>query len=244
MRYLIGVDPGWPQLGYDFNAIELQILAIEAQDQLLLDAITKALHHDQECADWRARYDWQGEDDPRRKFSKIFVFRTAYGGSPKAAWKIPGAAKLGMSRNAIEQSCYRWLGAHPGLNQVWLKWGGGAMNNYLVRNSAGRRRVLCAPGEDARFRAGINHPVQSLVSDVVNITCNETMEDGDGDIRLYGQMHDSLTFAIIEPRFKDLCARALKIANTPRTFGGKEYPFSLTAYTRTIEAGKVVVRDL
>jgi DNA polymerase I-like protein with 3'-5' exonuclease and polymerase domains len=118
------------------------------------------------------------------------------------------------------------------------------MNNYLVRNSAGRRRVLTAPGEDARFRAGINHPVQSLVSDVVNVTCKETMKAGAGDIRLYGQMHDSLTFAIREERFKKLCARALEIANTPRTFGGKEYPFSLTAYTRTLEAGKVVVTDL
>lgn len=259
MRKLDAVDPGTKQLGYDLSNAELRIVAELSGDDMFLSAfaegwdlhslnacelfgmdyppnrIKNAIHFGVECEAWRLQYEWQGEDDARRKFGKIFNFRTLYGGSPKTAYQIPGAGKLGLTRAELEQAGYRWLAAHPKLNAFWEKHGIEAMQRYCVRNIFGRRRVLCSADENARHREGINHPIQSHISDLINcivvktfIECNTpggTFDDmrrylieQPSVVQLVGQCHDSLLWAFPEERFNELANQALDIAESPMTF--------------------------
>jgi DNA polymerase-1 len=273
MRYLIGLDPGSIQVGYDYSGIEAQILARLAGDQIMLDAFaqdwdlhtlnacdlfsleyppvrTKACHTGDECSDWREYAQWEGEDDPRRKFSKTFLYRTMYGGSAKAAHTIPGAAKTGLNRGQLEQAVYRWLAAHPNLREFWDKYGSDAMERFCVRSVTGRRRILCSPKEDARFREGINHPIQSLVSDIVNTVVIETLEIGgdplspENPIKLMGQMHDSLLFQTPDHQYESLLPEIIRVAEKDRTWGGITFGFPVAGYEKRWVDGKIVKTPL
>ena len=272
MRKLIGVDPGWPQVGSDLSNAELRIAAELSQDQMFLDAFKlgwdlhtlstcelfgydyppnrekSAIHTGPDCAEWRAKYAWEGEDDARRKFGKIFQFRTLYGGQPRTAYTIPGAAKLGLSRSELEQAGYRWLASHPKLNAFWEHHGTEAADRFVVHNIFGRRRVLCGQDPMSRWREGINHPIQSFVSDLVNtivletyaacnaMTYNEkgvwSTHPGVSQVRLCGQMHDSLLWAFPQARFDELKAMALEVAQRPRTFGDFTFQFPVSSYEK------------
>lgn len=273
MRYMIGLDRGCRQVGYDYSGIEAQILARLAQDQMMLDAFalnwdihtlnacelfsleyppdrTKACHISDECAEWRAISGWNDEDDPRRKFAKIFLYRTMYGGSAKNAHAIPGAAKLGLSRSQLEQAVNRWLAAHPRLREFWDKHGTEAIERFCVRSVTGRRRILCSTNEGARFREGINHPIQSLVTDIVNTVFIETKElggsikDPDNPVKLMGQMHDSLLWQIPEEIYDDMLPKIIEVAERPREWGGVVFDFPVEGYEKQWVDGKIVKTHL
>lgn len=273
MRYLIGLDPGHIQVGYDYSGIEAQILARLAGDQILLDSFaqnwdihtltacdlfgmeyppirTKACHTDVICRQWRADNNWDGEEDPRRKFSKIFLYKTMYGGSAKTAYTIPGAPKLGLSRVELEQAVYRWLSIHPKLREFWDKHGSDAMEKFCVRSITGRRRILCSPQEDTRFRKGINHPIQSFVADIVNLVVINTKELGapytisalhpDNPINLMGQMHDSLLWQVPEEEYPVLLPKIIEVAEAEQEWGGKMFGFPVECYEKRWVDGKIV----
>ncbi len=273
MRKLIGVDPGWPQIGYDLSNAELRIVAELSGDEMFLAAFAKgwdlhtlntcelfgmdyppdrrksAIHGGPECEAWRVLYQWQGEEDARRKFGKIFNFRTLYGGQPRTAYQIPGASKLGLSKSELEQAGYRWLASHPKLNDFWEHHGMEAMQRFCVRNVFGRRRILCSTDELARWREGVNHPIQSFVSDLVNqivvetyAACNDMCVDtqgnwkknpyGESRVRLMGQMHDSLLWAFQEKYFEKFKQTAIAIAERPRTLGQFTFQFPVSSYEK------------
>jgi len=285
MRKIIGVDAGWSQVGYDLSNAELRIVAELSGDDMFLAAFAQGwdlhtlnacelfgmdyppsrlkndIHTSEICAEWRIKYDWQGEDDARRKFGKIFNFRTLYGGSPKTAYQIPGAGKLGLSRSELEQSGYRWLAAHPKLTGFWEHHGIEAQQRFCTRNAYGRRRVLCSQDDLSRWREGVNHPVQSFVSDLVNeivvqtfcelncLTlddkgCYEWVEslvtaemvhplrEQPNTVRLCGQMHDSLLWAFPNELFEGHMKRALAIAERPRILGQWTFQFPVSYYTK------------
>lgn len=279
MRKLIAVDPGWPQVGYDLSNAELRIVAVLSGDEMFRDAFAKGwdlhtlntcelfgmeyppsrikadIHEHAVCQVWRETYAWQGEDDQRRKFGKIFNFRTLYGGSPKTAYQIPGASKLGLSRSELEQAGYRWLAAHPKLNDFWNYHGLESMQRFCVRNAYGRRRILCSQDEMSRWREGINHPVQSFVSDLINQIVIQTYCEGNGlsvdsrgiyarvngrhplqdkesVVRLCGQMHDSLLWAFPEEHFDRLMKVALDVAQRSLILEGQEFQFPVGFYTK------------
>lgn len=278
MRKIIDCDPYRKQLGYDVSNAELRIVAIISGDEVFLDSfalgwdlhtlnacelfemeyppsrVKKDIHFGETCEAWRIQYGWEGEDDPRRKFGKIFNFRTLYGGSPKTAYQIPGASKLGRSRSELEQAGYRWLAAHPRLNAFWEKHGMEAMHRFCVRNSFGRRRVLCSVDDMARWREGVNHPVQSFVTELINrivvetyIKCNgcssfqelrAKLAEQPTAIRLMGQMHDSLLWDFAEDDYDRLSVQALAIAQAPFEVDGHEFQFPVSSYSK--EAHRVL----
>jgi DNA polymerase-1 len=277
MRTLIGLDPGHIQVGYDYSGVEAQILAILAGDQIMLDAFahgwdlhtlnacdlfgldyppvrTKECHTNPDCLAWRETFGWLGEDDARRKFAKIFLYRTMYGGSAKAAHTIPGAAKLGLNRSQLEQAVYRWLAAHPRLREFWDRHGQDAIERFCVRSVTGRRRILCSTNDSARFREGINHPIQSLVSDLVNTVVIETKMLGapytishlhpDNPIQLMGQMHDSLLWQVPEPEYPKLLPEIIRVAEAPREWGGFKFQFAVEGYEKKWVDGKIVKSHL
>ena len=143
-----------------------------------------------------------------------------YGGSPKNAHTIPGAGALGMSRAELEAACNRWLTAHPALKAFWDKHGGDAMQRRVVRNIVGLRRVMSAHDEQARFREGINYPIQSLVAAIVDQVEVEIEEALGDDVQFLMQMHDSLRFAIREEVFESALETIKEISGKPRTYNG------------------------
>ncbi len=188
----------------------------------------------------------------RQGYTVTITGNTLYGGSPKTAYQIPGAGKLGLSRSELEQSGYRWLAAHPKLNEFWEHHGLEAMQRFCTRNAYGRRRILCSADEMSRWREGINHPVQSFVSDLVNrivvetyAACNGISFDENGNwaipanfetkVRLCGQMHDSLLWAFPEERFTDMMNTALAIAQKPVKLGEFTFQFPVSSYTKEFE---------
>lgn len=255
MRKIKGVDPGWPQLGYDLSNAELRILGVMSGDEVFLEAFRlgwdlhtlgacelfgldypplrgKECHTNEICAAWRSQYAWTGDEDPRRKFSKIFGFRVAYGGDPKGGWKIPGAKKLGLTRPELEQAGYRWLAAHPKLNAFWDRFGTEAMEKFCVRNAFGRRRILCSQDDQARRREGINHPIQSFVSDLINQIVVETYYGLCPNVRLVGQMHDAIVWAFPDEHFERCAQLALEIAERTRVVGGLSFQIPVSYYTK------------
>jgi hypothetical protein len=99
----------------------------------------------------------------------------------------------------------------------------------------------------ARWREGINHPVQSFVSDLVNeivvetfCELNELEVDERGRyngrpkdrVRLCGQMHDSLLWAFPAELFDVSKAKALAIAERPRTIGNFTFQFPVSSYEK------------
>ena len=166
------------------------------------------------------------------------------------AYTIPGALKLGLGRKELTQACYRWIASHPALNDFWALHGEDAVKRFVVRNAFGRRRVLTTTDEKARYREGINHPVQSFVSDLINTlvvetfcTCNDTSVDDQGrysrrpkdNLQLSGQMHDSLLFSIKLACFDECVNKVLEIASRPRMIGGQQFEFPVSYYTKDFE---------
>ncbi len=272
MRSIIGIDPGSIQLGYDLSNVELRVVAILSGDQLFLDSFSKGwdlhslnacdffnmeyppsrikadIHTGAVCAEWRKKYDWKGEEDARRKWGKISGFRLLYGGSSKTMHKIPGTAAMGLSREAAQLTAERWLSAHPALNAFWNTVGTEAMQRYVVRNAYGRRRVLCSQEEQSRYREGVNHPIQSHVSDLINqivvktfLACNNvlTMDElrrllliQTSSVELVAQCHDSLCFAFSEKDFDRLANLALDIAEETTVLQGKTFQIPVSYYTK------------
>ncbi len=155
---------------------------------------------------------------------------------------------MGLSREAAQIAAERWLSAHPALNAFWNTVGTEAMQRYVVRNAYGRRRVLTSQEEQSRFREGVNHPIQSHVSDLINqivvktfLACNNclTMDElrrllliQPSAVELIGQMHDSLTFAFSESDFDRLANLALDIAEAPNVLQGKTFQIPVSYYTK------------
>ncbi len=275
MRAINGIDVGYAQLGYDLSNVELRVVATLSGDQTFLDAfalgwdlhsincceffrmdyppsrIKADIHTGKVCAEWRKQYDWKGEDDSRRKWGKIANFRLLYGGSPKSMYKIPGTAAMGLSRDSAELAAWSWLSAHPALNAFWNTVGTEAMQRFVVRNAYGRRRVLTSQEEQSRYREGVNHPVQSHVSDLINqivvktfLACNNclTMEElrrllliQPSKVELVGQMHDSLLFSFPLDDFSRLANVALNIAEEPTVLQGKTFQIPVSCYTKGVE---------
>ena len=98
------------------------------------------------------------------------MFRLLYGGSVNAAAEIPGAVALGLPEKRLVQASRDLILAHPCWQDYWDDVGGQAINDKIVRNYNGRARRLLSDKEQNRFREGVNFPIQSLVSDLLNRT--------------------------------------------------------------------------
>lgn len=273
MRPMTGYDPDYPQLGYDLSNAELRIVAELSQDEVFIASFSKGwdlhtitacdvlfldrppslvkkdIHFGEICAEWRAKYAWQGEDDPRRKFGKIMGFRTLYGGTPEAAWKIPGANKLGIAKDKLTSGAYNWLTQHPKLVGFWDKNGGDAVKTYCIRDIYGRRRILTDSDEKSRYRQGINYPMQAFVADIIHeivMDSFKAVEDRYGTpqivgdsvsgepLRLYGQMHDSLLWGIQQDIFAEAKEILLEVAQRPRTYKNFTFQFPVSHYTKGV----------
>jgi len=146
-------------------------------------------HKSPACAAWREAVHWEGKDDPRRVFSKRFVYRNNYGGDPATAGDIPGAKQLGLDGPKLVAASNRYLARHPAIARYW----GGIRRQVAakreIRSFLGRRRRLLGKTAKA-IRAAYDHPMQGGCTDVFNLTCIAIKERWPFLIWAWG-MHDS-----------------------------------------------------
>ena len=212
LRDIVRPDEGCVWLGYDWDQIELRILAALAQDQPLLEAFAKGWdlhtlnmsdlfglpypvdrvdpHRSHADTDWRTQLTWRGKEDIRRVFAKRFVYRLCYGGDPRKSGDIPGAKQLNLDAAKLSQAANRFLLAHPALSawRAQVAQTVAAVRFPTVRTFMGRRRVLLSEGPK-RIREAYDYPMQAAVSDVANCTAVQIYRELP-DVHFMYQMHD------------------------------------------------------
>jgi DNA polymerase I-like protein with 3'-5' exonuclease and polymerase domains len=244
-------DVGYPWVGWDWDQIELRIFAAMAKDELLLEAFDKKwdLHtltfcevfghpfpqdksnpHESDVdKEWRDNIKWEGKDDKRRRFCKVFVYRLMYGGDPKNASGIPGAKKLGLSGKELVAGSYRWLSKHPRLDSLWRRFKEGAIKQGEARSFLGRRRKLLERNLDRRVRQSYDQPMQAGCSDVFNHTIIEVKRRFNDTSFIYG-MHDSLKFSIPLTKLAEYVPQILEIGSKTWDIEGTPMRFTLTPH--------------
>lgn len=157
---------------------------------------------------------WLADDDLFRRFCKILVFRLAYGGSPKTASKIPGATSLGLVPARLVQASNDLIAAHLCWQEYWDDMGTKAIEQRIVRNPNGRARRLMDKDPNARFRKGVNFPIQSWVSDLLNRTLIRIL-DACPWARLVYTCHDSFYVGAPMERCDELAEVVIEAAEAP-----------------------------
>lgn len=190
LQDLLIPDEGEAWVGWDWDQIELRVLAALSGDEPYLTAFAKGwdIHTLNACAiftlpappdpvnseseanrEWRAVCGWTGKEDIRRTFAKRFVYRLNYGGDARTAGDIPGATQLGLTGPKLVLASQRYLGAHPAMAAWRVQVAADARTTKVSRTFMGRRRRLLGEGQGV-IREAYNHPMQGAVSDILNLT--------------------------------------------------------------------------
>lgn len=216
LRDIVMPDDGDVWIGWDWDQIELRLLAGLANDKPYLEAFANGwdVHTINMCdlfgirkphdltmtstdprqLEWILSENYGGKDDVRRVFAKRFVYRLNYGGEPKLAGDIPGASVLGLGKYELVQASQRYLTAHPSMAAWRVQAAADARANGVSRTFMGRRRRLLSGGQ-AATREAFNHPMQGGVADILNLVTVRIARELP-DATLAYTMHDSAWWAV------------------------------------------------
>lgn len=216
LRDIVCPDEGCAWIIFDWDGIELRLMATLAQDQPYLLAFAQGWdvhtlnactlfqlplppdrvdpHRSAATEAWRELVSWQGKDDTRRVFAKRFNFRLNYGGDPKKAGDIPGAQLLGLTPLKLVKASENLLAAHPAIATWRRQAAQDARQNGVSYTFMGRRRRLLGEGK-AIEREAFNHPLQGGVADMFNITFLAIV-DALPYVEFMFQLHDSFYWQV------------------------------------------------
>lgn len=197
IRDVVGPDPGWKWICWDYDAIEAKLAAAYSGDTedlahfakghdihtitacraLGMDLppiLTKALNKAPECAEWRAQYKWEGGDDKRRRLFKTARYALAYGMDEKAILNAKGVEEMGVTRDELLATGRAYLKSKPLLlawkRKVWAE----CVRTGQSRTFLGAKRVLLGDAKE-QMKVGLNHMIQGAVSGILNLTLIEIM---------------------------------------------------------------------
>lgn len=243
LQHLIIPHEGERWVEWDWDQIELRILAALAKDEVYREAFSKGwdIHtlntcdvfgyaypedrsnpHTSVCdEEWRRKYNWGGKDDPRRRFAKVFIFRLNYGGEAKTATDIPGVKQLGLDSKALVQGSLSYLKKHPWIKKYWDTITENGIKNREIRTFRGRRRRLLVDGKNAMKRLIYNHPMQGGVSDVFNITMVKVAREVKNVMFAFG-VHDNQKWSTLDEHYAQAYAHAYEIVHTPWDINGEK----------------------
>lgn len=143
LRDMFIPDPGYTFFNGDLDRADLQVVAWEAEDEMLKAALRLGVDIHlmnafsiqgkeppplDELVETHAKYpDHRGPQKLIREFAKVFCHGTNYGGSPRTM-----AAHTGRTVAEVERAQRIWFGAHPGIR---------AWHERVKQQLAGRRYV-------------------------------------------------------------------------------------------------------
>lgn len=228
---------------WDWSQIELRILAALSGDEIYQEAFNlgwdihtlhtcdvfgwpypedkRDPHFSKSDGAWRSARNWGGKDDPRRRFSKVFIFRLNYGGEAKTATDIPGVKQLGLKAGDLVEGSRSYIKRHPWIKAYWESISDRGIANREVRTFMGRRRRLLVDGKAAMKRLIYNHPMQGGVSDVFNTTLIKIANECPTSVFAYG-VHDAQKWAVKEAEYDILYDRMYSLVHEKWNINGRE----------------------
>jgi len=194
LRDIIIPDEGMAWIAWDWDQIELRLLAALANDVPYLDAFKR--NEDVHTLNARAIFDDPTIDknDPRRVFAKRFVYRLNYGGDARGAGSIPGAKQLGLMGSKLIDASNRYLSAHPAMARWREEVAREVRSTGVSRTFMGRRRRFLGDSMSA-LREAYNHPMQGGVADILN-TCTIQIAKALPYATLTYTVHDAATWEV------------------------------------------------
>lgn len=254
MRHALIPDEGWEWFEFDFDQIELRLIAALSNDMLLLEAFEKGYdpHLLNACdlfglpkpkvpsksqwmedTEWVQKTNWKGSDDPRRMFAKPAIYRLCYGGTPEGAPSIPGASSTGLSPADLIAASKRWIAVHSPIKRFWTRLVQGSLRNRQARTFLGRRWNFLGQDMKRVKRQLYDFPMQGGVSDIMNITLIRIKDALGDNVRLCYTMHDSIKLQIrITPQLEEVKNTIREIVDTPWMIAGREIRFPAEYHER------------
>lgn len=248
LRDLLVPFVGERWIAWDWDQIELRLLAALANDEPYLEAFRKGwdIHTLNTCAafgwapppertdphghpdneEWRLEHRWQGKSDDRRTFTKTFIFRLNYGGEPGSAGDIPGVKRLGLNKKDLVDMAGAYLRSHPAIARYWNLVAHEGLRSRESRTFMGRRRRLLVWGKAAQKRILYNHPMQGGTSDIFNMTAIQVARQLPDATFVYG-VCDAQTWAVPEETYDNARSTIQAILATPFHVGGRETVFTV-----------------
>ncbi len=238
-------DKGKVWMHHDFDQVELWFQAAIANDAPLLQAKRERwdihalntceafglpypptrtdAHGHPDNAAWRDLVGWRGKDDPRRTFSKRFVYRILYRGNAAHAGDIPGVKALGLDGRKLAHASRTWLAAHPAIPLDWVRTDAFIAKHGFTRTWAGRKRRTLSVGTNGRITEAIcrelcNHRMQGGVADLLNLSIIEMMAQMPF-LSLLSTKHDALTMECDEALEEEAWPEYQRIVQQERMVG-------------------------
>ena len=248
---VIRPDKGKVWLKHDWDQVELWFQAALAGDEPLLRAKREKwdihalntceafglpypptridAHGHPDNRDWRELVGWRGKDDPRRSFSKRFVYRIIYRGNPAHAGDIPGAKALGLDGRKLADASRVWLAAHAAIPLDWARTDEFILRHGYTATWTGRKRRTLSVGPGGKITEAIcrelsNHRMQGGVADLLNISLLE-LQDEMPYLILLGSKHDALTMECPEELEEGTWPMYQKIVQQERNVEGVNITF-------------------
>lgn len=230
VRKIFVAPEGHKILQGDYSNLELRVLAYESKDDVLINTFKKGENvHDRNTKDL-FQID---EDDPQweaaRRAAKIYIFGRNYGGGPQGIYQrvVKEVPELGLTFERFRQIDDSYRSKHP----RYTKWVRDTLHEVTksrtLRNAFGRIRIFLGDQHEIE-REGLNFPIQSGASDIINTALISLYADGNYhklDVRLIGQVHDSLVFEVADKDQKGLAKLLRKHMEKRINFRGEDVRF-------------------
>jgi DNA polymerase-1 len=220
-------DEGWVWYEGDWSQIELRLIAALTGDEPLLESFRLNLDvHTRHMCEFfgypmprdltkqgiKEDKAWISsigfvDEDPRRVFAKVAVFRLCYGGLPEGAPSIPGAKTLGLTDAQLVAASKRWISLHPAIKKYWKALERQALGTRSLRTFLGRKWNLLGHDRKRILRQMYDFPMQGAVADIMNLTLIRIWQKYTPGVRLAYTMHDSIKLQVRKgPRCEEMLA--------------------------------------
>ena len=191
---LIPVGEGNVFVAADYSQIELRILAHFSREPRLIEAFRRGVDIHRETASWVFVVEPEFVTPELRRVAKMINFGLLYGMS---AFGL--AERLGVERAEAAGIVKRYFEALPGVERYLEESAAQARAVGYARTFEGRIRPVAEAAEGVRDRNGLNRvlvntPIQGTAADIARRAMVDFARrfEGDGEVRLFLQVHDSL----------------------------------------------------
>ena len=191
---LVPVGEGNVFVAADYSQIELRVLAHFSREPRLIEAFRRGVDIHRETASWVFGVEPEFVTPELRRVAKMVNFGLLYGMS---AFGL--AERLGVDRGEAAGIVRRYFDALPGVGRYLEESAAQARSVGYARTLDGRIRPVAEAAEGIRDRNGLNRilvntPIQGTAADIARRAMVDFARrfSGDGEVRLFLQVHDSL----------------------------------------------------
>jgi len=221
IRSMFGPDAGCTFFDMDLDRADLQVVAWEANDEILKAALRtgadvhllnvyvldgQELPPLEELVEGHPKYpDHRGPRKHRREFAKVFCHATNYVGSAKTV-----AAHTGRTIHEVDRAQKLWFGAHPGIKNLHTRVEEQIRRHRFVENKFGYRWHIFDRTNDILPEAVAWIP-QSTVGGLINRIWLAIYRELP-EVEVLLQVHDSLAGQLPTSREEELVSKLKEVS--------------------------------